>query len=127
MLICDEGHFCMEQFLLQFKSKITAFNGTPYRTQHYSFMRSHCNHLVCWFVQKMEETLNHLISMGMSSNDDRFLPASNESWNVLAQYRFSEHCSSKNVSYRSIWRFPHFLKFKFCHKNIELRSQLKLS
>lgn len=54
-----------------------------------------------------------LISVGMSSNNNWFLPSRNQSWNVFTNDRFSKNCSIKNSSDCTIRRFPHLFKLKF--------------
>jgi len=48
----------------------------------------------------------------MSSNNDGFLPAWDESWDVFDNDGFSEDGSVQNVSDGSIWTFPHLLQIE---------------
>ena len=49
----------------------------------------------------------------MSSNDNRFLPTGDQSWDVLAYDGLAEHSSSQDVTDSSIGRLPHLLEFEF--------------
>ena len=60
---------------------------------------------------KPQETWNpDLISMGMATNDNGFLPAWHKARNVVADDGFSEHCAAQDVADGAIGRLPHLLE-----------------
>lgn len=54
-----------------------------------------------------------LITKGMTSNDDRFFPPWNKSWDVFNNDRLSENSTIQNISDGTIGAFPHLLKVEF--------------
>ena len=59
-----------------------------------------------------------LITKGMSSNDDGFFPARDESGDVADDDGFSEDGAVENVPDGSIWAFPHFLQFELLNSGL---------
>jgi hypothetical protein len=55
----------------------------------------------------------YLISMGMTTDDDWLCPAGDKARNVFAYNWFTENCSTKDISNRTIRRLPHLLQIEF--------------
>ena len=77
---------------------------------HVDLLSSYCV-ILSTFSNKRQHEI-YLIGMSVTTNDDRLRPPWYEPWNVLTDYCFSEHCSSKDVTDCSIRRFPHFLQLE---------------
>lgn len=54
-----------------------------------------------------------LVTIRMTSNYDRLSPSWNKSWYIIANNGFTKDSTIKDSSDGSVWRRPHFFKFKF--------------
>jgi len=88
----------------------------------------------CWAISWCENHFNFtsllynivlatiLISISMSTNDDRLSPSWDKSWDIINNNCFTENGSIKNVSNRSVRWFPHLLKFEFLNTTFIRRN-----
>lgn len=56
-----------------------------------------------------------LVTMGVTTDHDRFLPARNKAGYPWNDNWFSKHSASENVTNCAIWRQPHLLELKLFH------------
>lgn len=54
-----------------------------------------------------------MVSESVSSDNDRFFPSGNESWNVINDDGFSEDSTVEDVSNGTIGTFPHMFEIEF--------------
>lgn len=59
-----------------------------------------------------------LIRVRMTADDDGLLPASDQSWNVLADDRLTEDGAAEDVADGAVGGFPHRLELEFLHAGL---------
>lgn len=62
--------------------------------------------------------VTYLISMGMATNDNGFLPTRDQTRDVLADYGLPEHCATQDVTDGAVRGPPHLFQLKFCSADV---------
>lgn len=57
----------------------------------------------------------HLVSVGVSADDDGFGPAGHQAWDVLTYDSFAEHGAAQDVADGSVGGTPHLLELELLH------------
>ena len=65
-------------------------------------------------THSLTHSLTDLVTVGMSANHNRLLPAGDKTRNIAADDGLTEHSPSENIPDSTIGRLPHHLETKLC-------------